>query len=88
MQQRIDNKVQKTRESREALMELQTKMNIFQEHQAAVEGKADSHMILSEHEAACLAHDIADGFSNIHSRYKADLERAEGFFMVYDKKLM
>ncbi|XP_028418931.1 uncharacterized protein LOC114544511 [Dendronephthya gigantea] len=54
-QQRIENKVRKTRESRETLMQLQTKMNIFREHQAAIEGKADSRMMLSEHEILQMA---------------------------------
>ena len=88
VQERQDDKVRRTRESREALMELCSKVNIFQQHQAAVDGKADPGMMLSGQEAASLAHDIADGFSNMHSRYTKDLERAEGFFMVYEKALM
>jgi hypothetical protein len=85
LQKKQEDRIRKTRESREALMELQTKVNIFRQHQAALDGQADPGLRLSENEAACLAHDIADGFSTIHGRYKKDLERAEGFFTVYDK---
>ena len=66
-------------------MELQKKVNIFRQHQAALDGQADPELMLSKHEAACLAHEIADGFGTMHGRYKKDLERAEGFRMVYDK---
>jgi hypothetical protein len=85
LQKKQEDRIRKTRESREALMELQTKVNIFRQHQAALDGQADPDLRLSENEAACLAHDIADGFSTIHGRYKKDLERAEGFLTVYDK---
>ena len=64
-------------------MELQTKVNIYVEHQKALKGEADPEKMLSQQDAACLAHDIADGFSYIYGRYKTDLERAEGFFMFY-----
>ena len=69
-------------------MELQTKVNIFRQHQAALDGKADPGMMLSNEEAFRLAQDIADGFSTIHSKYEKDLERAKGFFMVYQKTLL
>ncbi len=58
-------------------------MNVFRQHQDALDGKGDPRMRLSDHEAACLAQEIADGFSTIHGKYKKDLEKAEGFFMVY-----
>ena len=88
LQKKLEDRVRKTRESREALMELRTKVNIFRQHQAALDGLADSCLILSNEEAFHLAQDIADGFSTIHSKYETDLERAKGFFMVYHKTLL
>ena len=79
----MEEKVRKTREATEALMKLRTNVNIYVQHEKAVEGEAEPEKVLSEQDAAYVAREIAEGFSNIHSRYKNDLERAKGFFMFY-----
>ena len=80
----MEQKIRKPRDGREALMNLQVKINkrcnekdVMKKNQEAMKDENKDRM-LSESEAGCLAHEIADGFNNITSRYTT-LKRAEDF---------
>lgn len=66
-------------------MALRSKVNVFRQHQAACDGHADPCFMLCDYEAACIAHEIAEGFAIMSSHCQRDLERAEEFMEAMEK---